>query len=67
MILRLTRTLPEPSIEITLTMIGSPSLSSSRTSCTRCRAISETWSSASTLGMISMNAPKSVMRATLPM
>jgi len=64
--LRLSRTLPVGSMLMTLTINCSPSLSSSRTSFTRCLAISETCSSPSTPGMISTKAPKSVIRWTFP-
>ena len=64
--LRLSRILPVGSMLMTLTRICSPSLSSSRTSFTRWFAISETCSRPSVPGMISTNAPKSVMRWTLP-
>src|SRR5687768_10619176 len=64
---RLKRILPVGSILMTFTSTCWPSLSSSRTSFTRWFAISETCSNPSVPGMISTNAPKSVMRCTLPM
>src|SRR5215510_4698248 len=64
---RLNRILPVGSMLMTFTSSCSPSLSSSRTSLTRCVAISDTCSSPSVPGMISTKAPKSVMRCTLPM